>query len=385
VGSSEYGYRNILDRLGVKRCVNAAGAYTRLGGGLMVPEALQAFHEAATCCAWLEDVQRRAGEYLARRLGVEAAYISSGASGGIVVAVAACLAGTDIAKIEALPDVHGPDEVITLRAHRCYYNQGVRAVGAKLVEIGTPDGATAEQLGQALSDRTAAVLYYAMFEVPGKLPLSAVIETVRNHPASRNRHIPTIVDAAAELPPRESFTRYLQMGADLAIFSGGKELRGPQGTGLVLGRKDLIEGCLANGCPEDAIGRSLKVTKEEIAALVAAVDRYLELDLDAQWKAWEAQVAYVVRELHRPPRVSAERFMMPPTSPCRPLVPNAMIRWDEEALGKTVDEVEAALLEGDPAIFLRREAGGLAFNPHVLLGGQEEIVVQRLKEILGVT
>ncbi|MFQ6048021.1 MAG: aminotransferase class V-fold PLP-dependent enzyme, partial [Phycisphaerae bacterium] len=270
----------------------------------------------------------------------------------------------------------------TLRAHRCTYNQCVRAAGGKIREVGSAAGATPEQFTAALGERTAAVLFYDMYSLAGGLALSTIVKLVRDHPLSRARRIPILVDAAAELPPRENLTRYLRQGADLVIFSGGKELRGPQGTGLVLGRRELIAGCLANGCPKDAIGRPLKVTKEEIAALVAAVDRYLELDLDAQWRNWQGQVNWLVEQLNRCTHVHAEAFIMPPTSTCRPLVPNALIRWDEKALGKTISQVAAALREGDPAIYLRREGSGLAFNPHVLQPGQEETVVRRLKEVL---
>jgi uncharacterized pyridoxal phosphate-dependent enzyme len=379
------GGEGILDRLGVRPVINAAGAYTRVGGALMAPEALAAFNEVARCWVSLEELQARAGAYLAERLAVEAAYVSSGASGGIFVAVAGILAGTDPQRILRLPEVDGPNEVVAMRAHRGAgtYNQCAKAAGARVREIGTTDGATAEELAGAISDRTAAILYYQMYEVAGRLELSTVIEVARAHRVSRARVIPIIVDAAAELPPRENFTRYLRMGADLVLFSGGKELRGPQGAGLVLGRKDLIAACAANGCPQDAIGRPLKVTKEEIAALVAAVDRYLALDLDAQWRAWEDQVAYVVAELKALPGVSAERFVLGPTSECRPLVPNAMIRWDPRRLGKSVEQVDQVLRAGNPRIWLRPARDGLAFNPHVLQPGQEKIVVQRLKEVLG--
>ena len=377
-------HANVFERLGVRPVINAKGPYTKWGGALMVEEALRAFEEAAGYWVNVLLLQRKAGAYLAERLGVEAAYVSSGASGGIYVSVAACLAGTDGEKIERLPEIKdGPDELIPLRAPRAFYNPGARAAGARLREVGTTDGATVKDLNRAVSDRTAAVLYYSMYAVQGKLPLSAVVEVVRNHPASGDRRIPILVDSAAELPPRENMTRPIEEGADLVIISGGKELRGPQGTGLVLGKKDLIEGCLANGCPHDAIGRSLKVSKEEIVALVAAVERYLDFDLEAQWRSWEDQIALVVEELKGCPRVRAERYMLSPTSECRPVMPNALIRWDEDALGKTMDDVETELLAGDPSVVLRREPHGLAFSPQVLLPGQARLVVERLKEVLG--
>ena len=373
---------HIFEKLGVRKVINAAGCFTKWGGPPMAPEALAAFNEAAAWSVEIDELHRRAGEYIARRVGAEAAYVSSGASGGIFVAVAACLAGTDLERIARLPAADGPNEVIGLLAHKGNgpYHQAAASAGGRVVWIGTSHSATGDDLARAITDRTAVILYMVLYEACCGLSLAETIRVARAHPAGRRIRI--IVDAAGELVPDGRFTRYQEMGADLSVFSGGKELRGPQGTGLVLGSKDLIEACRANGSPNDAIGRSLKVSKEEIAALVAAIDRFLERDPQAEWRRWERQSARVAGRLSRVPGVRAEATVIAATMPLRPMIPAVRVGWDRAALGRTAQQVLAELLAGEPRILLHRDGEDLFFNPDFLEEGQEELVAERLAAAL---
>jgi L-seryl-tRNA(Ser) seleniumtransferase len=375
---------DIYEKLGVRKVINAAGTFTRFGGALMVPEALRAFGEAARHWVDLDELHQKAGEYLAQRLGVEAAYVTSGASGGILVATAACLAGTDSEGMARLPDVDGPCQIVSPIAHAGLgaYHQCVRAAGGRVVWFGSDTRATAAQLAAAVCESTAAVLFMMLYETRGGLLLAETIDTVRNHPVSRDRRIPILVDAAGEMVPRSNFTRYLDMGADLVILSGGKELQGPQGTGLVIGSTELVAACRANGSPNDTIGRALKVTKEEIAALVAAIDRFLARDERAQWRRWQRQVDLFVSALGNMDHVHVEAFVMDPAIECRPMIPNARVRWDRGKLPKSPEQLRDELLAGDPRILVRFDERGLIFDPHVLKPGQWRLVAERLRAVL---
>ncbi|MCW8129134.1 MAG: hypothetical protein KIS92_02010 [Planctomycetota bacterium] len=372
----------VLARLGVRPLVNAMGSYTKYGGQLLAPEALQAMNEAAACSLDLLDLQRKAGAYIARRLGVEAAFVSSGAAGGLFVAMAACLAGTDVERIERLPRTDGPNECIVLRAHREYYHQGLRAAGATVIEVGGEDGASLDELRRALNDRTAALVYYASHERKGRIALEDFVACARALGERLGRRIPVIVDSAAEIPPVENLTLPLQRGADLNVVSGGKQLRGPQGSGLVLGLRGLIEACIANGSPNDAIGRPCKVTKEEIAGLVAALDRFLALDHAAEWRSWEARCARIERALAGVPGLRARAGQVGEEEHFRPILPCVRIAWDREACAKSPEAAWAELTHGDPAVLLRLAGDALVYSPQVLPESQDEIVIAQVRSVL---
>ena len=210
----------------------------------------------------------------------------------------------------------------------------------------------------------------------GQVPLEEGIAIARRH------GIPLIVDAAAQLPPVENLWRFTEMGADLAIFSGGKGLCGPQSSGLVVGRKALIEAIAFHANPRMAIGRPMKVGKEEIVGLMAAVKRYLALDHNAIMQAWEAQVQTVIAAFEGVPHVTARRSF--PSEAGQPM-PRAEIIFDEAGLGLTRDDILKRLRQGEPSIALAAAgAGGVFVNPQTLQPGQECIVCERLREILHV-
>jgi D-glucosaminate-6-phosphate ammonia-lyase len=229
---------HIYEQLGVRRVINAYEHLTRLGGSIMDPEVLAAMTEASQWYIDLDQLQERVGQRIAARIGVEAAYVTGGAAAGLLISAAACIAGTDPARITRLPDTRGMrNEIVVERSHRNRYDHALRQVGATFVEYGYARGTEPWELEAAITPQTAAVAYCVTNATPWSLPLPTVATIAHRH------GLPVIVDAAAELPPAENLRRFVDEGGDLVVFSGGKGLRGPQPSGLILGRRDLIVAC----------------------------------------------------------------------------------------------------------------------------------------------
>jgi uncharacterized pyridoxal phosphate-dependent enzyme len=367
---------DIYAELEIRPVINAYATLTRLGGSRMPPEVLAAMAEAARCFVDLQELQRRVGESIAALTRNEAAYVCSGAAAGLVLSTAACITGKDPAAIRQLPDLTGlKNEVILHRAHRNGYDHAVRQVGVRLVEIGSSADTTRGELEQAFSSQTAAVFWFqGAMTGPGDLPLPVVIEVAKAH------GVPVIVDAAAQLPPVSNLWNFTQMGADLAVFSGGKDLRGPQSSGLILGRRDLIDACALNGNPNHSIGRPMKVGKEEIAGLLAAVRRYVQMDHEARARHCEQVVADWNAALNALPGVSARRDF--PNEAGQPL-PWSLVTIDPEATGVSRDDIIARLEAGNPSVAVApADRDALHLNPMTLEPGEEAIVLERLAAAL---
>ncbi|MBZ0304262.1 MAG: aminotransferase class V-fold PLP-dependent enzyme [Anaerolineae bacterium] len=368
---------SLYESLGIRPVINANATLTRLGGSLMPPEVIQAMSEAAGCFVDLPELQRRVGDRLAKLTHNEAAYVSSGAAAGLVLATAACVTETEAALINRFPDLTGlPNEVIVHHTHRNGYDYAVRQTGVRLVEIGSEQGTTAAHLEAAITPRTAAVFWFqGTMTTLQDIPLPDVIEIAHRH------NIPVIVDAAAQLPPVSNLWHFTEIGVDLAVFSGGKDLRGPQSSGLVLGRNDLIEACRMHGNPNQAIGRPMKVGKEEMVGLLAAVERYLKLDHEARERDCETMVAEWCEALNSVPGVQAVRDF--PNEACQPL-PRCLVMLEAKIVGMGRDDIMRALLEGEPAISVAAQGeSGIYLNPMTLEPGEAAIVLNRLREILG--
>lgn len=364
----------VYEELGVKKYINAWGPMTVIGGSRMRPEVVQAMAEASRAFVDLNDFQHRAGQRIADLIGVEACYISGGAAAGLAIATAAVIAGTDPAKIARLPDLTGmKNEVIMQRLHRNMYDHAVRTVGIKLVEIGNGGGAHDWELEAAITPNTAFVFYvYASWTMHRPLSLAQAVKIAHNH------GLPVIVDAAAETPPFRNLRGLNDTGADLVVFSGGKGIMGPQSTGLVLGRKDLVEACIRNGAPNHSIGRPMKVSKEDMAGIVRAVELYVALDHGAVTRRWTEQVEVVVDALQGLPGVQAVRR----DASYSEAIPVARITIDPSQAGRSVGDVAAALAEGEPGIRVTQAEDWIIVNPHFLEPGEEQIVAARLKAIL---
>jgi L-seryl-tRNA(Ser) seleniumtransferase len=323
----------------------------------------------------LVELHRGVGGRIAQLTGNEACYVASGAAAGISIAVAACITGGDPAAIARLPHFDGPaPEIIIHRSHRNGYDQAARQTGARLVEIGMAHSTQRWELEAAFSPRTTCVLYFAgATYAPGALPLPDVIEVAAQH------GVPVLVDAAAQVPPLSSlwhFTR--ELGADAAIFSGGKGLRGPQSSGLVLGRPAIVEACLRNGPPYASLGRPMKVGKEELLGILAAVEWSLEQDEPALLASYEAMVLRWIEGLADLPGVHAERGY--PSEAGQPHS-RAIVRVSEPCRW-TRGALVAALWDGEPRIAVS-EIGpdAIALNPQTLDPGEDEIVLARLRHL----
>lgn len=363
---------DIYARLGVRTIINARGATTAVGGTLPPPEVMAAMAEAAKAFVVLDELNAAVGEKIAAVTGAAAGYVTSGSAAGMLLAAAACITGADIARIRRLPDTTGmPNEIIIHRAHRINYDQMFRAPGAKLVEIGIPSGTERWEYEAAFSERTAAVAYVDSPSIgPGALDFATVVDM------AHARHIPVIVDAASTLPPVSHLTRWIAGGADLVIYSGGKGIRGPQDSGLLAGRADLIAAAKANGNPNAGIGRATKVSKEAMVGLAVALDRFVAHDHAREFAEHRAQAELVASALDELPTVSCAVIADPEAYP----MPVAVVRpvggaWSPRA-------VRDALTAGDPGIYVNVELGGIGINTHCLRDGDAEQIIARLRDLL---
>ena len=366
----------VYQRLGVAPIINAAGSITRLGGTRTRPETLDMMSRAARVMVNIDELNRAAGKELARLTGAEAGFVCSGAAGGLVLQAAACIAGNDPVKMRKLPDTEGlKDEIVIHTMHRFPYDQAYRAAGGKMVEFGDYLFAHPWQLEGAINERTAAVAYLcAPFSSNKVLPLERVCEIAHSN------DVPVIVDAASMLPPRANLYRYLQAGADMVVYSGGKGVRGPQGSGILVGRADLIEAAAAQANPAQFLGRGMKVAKEEIVGLVASLSAFVEEDEAAEMAAYRELAQRAVDALVELPglRVTLEHDGI------NYLIPHAVIRFTDEWRGPSRDSIAAAMEQGAPGIYLHQLGGPqeLAVDPLNLTEAETEVVIRRLREEL---
>ena len=371
----------VYQKLGVKTKINAVGNGTAIGGSIMAPEVIAAMQEASQNFIDLNELLAKAGQYIADVVGVEACYITSGAAGGVLISTAACMTGKDWAKVHQLPDTQGmKNEVIMQVMQRNYYELMVREAGAKLVEIGLANTTNSWHLEAALNEQTAAIIHFVAYSPPQDLPLEEVIKI------AHKRDVPVVVDAAAEFPSFSILREYIDMGADLVIFSGGKGIRGPQSSGLILGRKDLIEACAMNGSPYHGVGRPCKVGKEEIIGLVTAIELFSDPEYERkELEGWHLRTGYIVETLSDLSHVTVESgfpkdFAGVQVNPG--IVPVAVVTWDNQAIPMTKEKAASALLEGDPGIYVATSRDGIVIAPHTLLPGEERIVAERVGAVL---
>ncbi len=343
----------------------------------MPPEVVEAMAEASRAFVDLNELQRRIGERIATLTRNEAAYVCSGAAAGLTLVTAACIVGKNPEAIAKLPDLTGlKSEAILHHTHRNGYDHAVRQVGVCVVEIGDREkGTTRQDLEGAITSQTAAIFWFqGAMTTEGDLPLEDVIAIAKAN------GVPVFVDAAAQLPPVSNLWRFTEMGATAAIFSGGKDLRGPQSSGLILGSRALIEACALNGNPNHSIGRPMKVGKEEMVGALAAVQRYLSLDHEARSQWCEKVVQEWSEALNRLSGVTARRDF--PNEAGQPL-PRARVTIAPTEAGIGRDAVLAKLAAGDPSVLASATgADSLHLNPMTLEPGEEALVLQQLREAL---
>ena len=371
---------SIYEKLGVKRVINAWGTVTSLGGSLMLPEVIEAMNEAAKAFVDMDERHKQAGKIIAEKTGAEAAYVTSGAAAALVLAVAACMTGKDPEKMAQIPYVQGfKNEVILPMVQDTSYSRNFAIPCAKLVKVGTKDGYTPDDVERAITENTVAIGFVFFTS-----KLGCDMEALKNIVMIGKKHnIPVIVDAAAELPPIENLRDIAATGADLVAFSGGKDIRGPNDTGFIIGRADLIEAIAAHGSPHHYMGRPMKVSKEQIVGLVVALQHYTIEAVKARQEKWEKMAQYFIDKLTSE-NIKAEKIIPDPVKHEYSAQgwPQVRLIFNETNLGITAAEVDKQLRTGNPVIYASQSDNQITLNPQCLQDGEEKIIVQRIKEII---
>ena len=395
---------DVLAELGLRPVINAAGPLTRMGGHRLAPEVVEAMAEAAQAHLPIDELQERAGGLIADLTGAEAGYVTCGAAAGLVLGTAACVAGCDPARIDQLPDTTGmPDEVVVQRAHRNAYDHAMRAAGVRFVDVGylgfPGAGCTyGWQVEAALGPRTAAVSHPVM-DAPGTVPLREVAQIAHRH------GVPVVVDAAAALPPVENLRRFIAEGADLVAFSGGKAIGGPQASGVLAGRADLIrsvalqhqdmdvhprtlryrlliEQGVLPGPPHHGIGRPMKVGKEGIVGLMVALKRFVAHDHSADLRRHHAILDAIRAGLDD--LAGVKTSLSRESRDDRPY-PILNIDLGGPAAAETTYRLILGLQEGDPPIYVGQghaDDGRITILPTALAESEAELVATRLRQAL---
>jgi D-glucosaminate-6-phosphate ammonia-lyase len=367
--------RQVYGQLGVRPVINATGGHrTLLGGSTLSPAVRQAMEDANRYYVDMEDLLDKSGQIVAGLLGAEAAYITSGCCAALALGTAACMAGSDPERIGRLPDVSGMRyEVLIQKGQRYKYDRCVTSSGARLVEVGDASGTSSEQIEAAIGERTVAILYRAPDGDPGVVSLDRVIQVARQH------HIPVIVDAAGQVYPLERLKLYTAMGVDLVGY-GAKYFGAPNSTGVLCGRKDLVQAAALHGfvgfeaSPHRTFGRPMKLDRQEIVAVVVALREWMAMDHQARFEGYARRVRQLQDGLGDVPHIE----LVPDGSP----VTGLRVLLDEGALGKTAVEVAGALQDGDPSIWVRSHQGAIVVSVVTLMDGDEAVIAGRLKELL---
>lgn len=365
--------------LGVRPVINAAGAYTVLGGSALSPAVRQAMDKANFYFVEMRELLASSGRTIAGMLGCEAAYVTSGAGGALVLASAACMTGMDREKIERLPDTAGiKNEILIQKSRRITYDRCVTIPGARLVEVGGEGGTTEAQLEAGFSDRTCAVHFLAPGS-PDSLPIEAVVRIAHAH------GVPVIVDAAGLTYPLDNLRRYTRAGADLVCYAG-KYFDAPHSTGLLLGKRDLVEAASMNGFVSfetnglRTIGRAMKIDRQEIVAAVVALREWLTMNHEERLLRYGARAEVILRALAGLPDVEARRISELETP--APVVREGVRISLRDGARKTARQVEAELREGTPCIWARAVDSVLNLSVAFFNDGEEQVVADRLKAIL---
>ncbi|HUQ93683.1 MAG TPA: hypothetical protein VM120_18535 [Bryobacteraceae bacterium] len=355
--------------LGVKPVINGVGVVTVLGGSIMPPEVIRAMEEASRYFIPLPDLEKKVGARIAELLKAPAAMVTCGAASAITVGTAACLSQGEPAKLRHLPNRDGIRfEVIQQKSHRSGYEHQMELCGAKIVTV-----ETRKELEAAINEKTGMMFFLNKAEPNGEVKSADFVKI------GKDRGVPTMNDAASDATPKENLWKYTQLGFDLVIFSGGKALRGPQASGLLLGRKDLIEAALPAMSPFGGIGRGMKVGKEELCGVLAAVERYLKVDHQAEYREVDARVASIRAALKGIRGIQTDRHVPVIANE----VPHVTVEWDEAARGLSAQQVTEKLLAGDPPIHVQRPGKGkLLISVWMMRGEEHKIVGRRLHEIL---
>lgn len=361
--------RDFFKELGIRTFINAAGTYTSMTGSLMPKEVTDAITYGTSDYVNLDELQDKVGERIAQLLNCEYATVSSGCFGAMSIGMAGVLCGTDQEKVKQLPNTEGmKNEVILQESHNIGYTQALTNTGAKLIRV-----KTAKELEKAISKKTAMLWFLNANTEQGEIKQEEFIALGKKH------NIPTFIDCAADVPPVENLFKFTKMGFDLVAFSGGKGIRGPQSAGLLLGKRKYIEAARMHTPPRGTtIARGMKVNKEEVLGMLVALELYLAKDHKKEWQLWEDQIKLISDNAKSVKGVETEIHVPPHANH----VPSLRIRWDENVVKISKDEMRKKLRDGHPSIETVGNKEEVGITTWMMEPGQERIVAARVKEIL---
>jgi L-seryl-tRNA(Ser) seleniumtransferase len=355
--------------------INATGGQrTLLGGSVLSPTVRQAMEDANRYYVDMEELLEKSGRIVAELLGAQAAYITPGCCAALALGTAACMAGKDPAKLERLPDVWGMrHEVLIQKGQRYKYDRCVTSAGARLVEVGETSGTSTEQIEAAIGERTVAILFRAPDGKPGVVPLERVLAVGKRH------RVPVIVDAAGQVFPVERLKAYTAMGVDLVGY-GAKYFGAPNSTGVLCGREDLVQAAACHGfigfeaSPHRPFGRPMKLDRQEIVAVVVALQEWMAMDHRARFEGYASRIQRLEAALDGVPHLALARDGDPVTG----------LRFvlDENALGKSAAQIAAALKAGNPSIWVRCHEAAIVVSVATIQDGDEQVIAGRVKDLL---
>jgi D-glucosaminate-6-phosphate ammonia-lyase len=390
---------NPYEKYGIRRVINGATCLTRLGGSISHPEVFSAMQDASKSFVQIPELQAWAGKKIAEATGAEAGLPTAGANNALMLAAAACIMkNTELEQYDPLePETWShialrvpahleglPTEFIVQKNNRFIYDHAVECVGGQFIEVGHHNGATEKELREAYNPEKTAAYYYTVRSATDCLPLETVVKIAHKH------CLPVIVDAAAELPPRMKLTQYIGLGADLVIFSGGKYLGGPNNSGILAGRKDLIKLAHLQAYPFHGVGRASKMSRETIVGFVKALEIYLGKDEKGEFDKWVVKAERMVEQLGKIAGVSTGVIYHKTIEEDMPMAPLCYLELDEEKFDIGAKKVVTTLRDGDPSIEILHEPsfllekceGIIVINPEFMIEGDVEIVIDRITKLL---
>lgn len=376
---------SVYEKMGVKRVINALGPATLLGGSTLSKEVIDAMIEANTSFVDMLQLQNQSGKILAEITGAEAGWVTPGTYAALILSAAACMAGKDVEKIKRLPDTRGLKNEVIIQTHqRYFYDDAIEVPGGRLVPVGDESNCSPEMIEAAINDKTAAILYLAVLggPYPISMPPVSLEEAVK---IGKRNDVPVIVDAACNIYPLKSLTKYIAMRCDLVCY-GGKYFGAPHSTGFVVGRKDLIDSvalqsfigyeCRGRAERSGSLGRGYKLDRQEIVALVVALQNWMEIDHKKRLEALYKKVRYLKERLRDTPGIKTE------DTPDRPPSVGFRIILENRTHKETSELCEKELRGGKPSIWMRTEGNSLIVNVISLLDGEEKSLADVLEQVL---
>jgi len=385
-------FMGVYKELGVRKVINASGTMTHLGGSIPDPRVMDAMKEASQSFVVMMELIEKAGKVIAEATGAEAGLVTSGSSAALVLATAACIMrGSDLENFEIQPverlDLDGDwrdliqripnaswtrNEVIIQKVYRSPYDHAFKVAGGRLVVVGGKDGCSPKELEEAINERTAAIAIILHENLKDfDVPLIKVVEI------AHSQDVPVIVDAAMQLPPRENLRKYISEGADLVVFSGGKNIAGPNDTGILCGRKNLIKLATLQSAPYRGIGRAMKVDRTQIVGMIEALRLWLEKDEEKEFKVWLAKGQGIAEALKGLPRVERVEFVKDK------LRSRLQIKITLDAKDPSAADIVFNLRKGNPSIWVNYLGSNeIGIDPSLLKKKEDEILVLVMEKML---